>query len=102
MRAAFCGAHSSVFVTSHLHLTVLHIAVPPPSQKKAMSHLVGKSADERNASAVTLDILASTKDMTAAEVAGVVTTDPSRVSGQKMLFAVRAADTAGRVQSDCA
>ena len=63
-----------------------------------MSHLVGKSADERNASAVTLDILASTKDMTAAEVAGVVTTDPSRVSGQKMLFAVRAADTAGRVK----
>ena len=43
-----------------------------------MSHTwLGEAAEERNASSVMLDILASTKDWTAAEVAGVVTTDPS-------------------------
>ena len=41
-----------------------------------MSQLVGKSAEERNAASVMLDILASTKDKTAAEVASAVMTDP--------------------------
>ena len=39
-----------------------------------MSQLVGKSAEERNAALVMLDILASTKNKSAAEVAGEVVT----------------------------
>ena len=63
-----------------------------------MSQLVGKSAEERNAASVMLDILASTKDKTAAEVAGPVITDPSRLSEQKVLCATVAADTARRAK----
>ena len=63
-----------------------------------MSQLVGKPAEERNAASVMLDILASTKDKTAAEVAGPVITDPSRLSGQKVLCATVAADTARRAK----
>ena len=63
-----------------------------------MSQLVGKSAEERNAAAVMLDILASTKNKTAAEVA-VEIADAPKLSGQKkLLHAVLAADTAGRAK----
>ena len=40
-----------------------------------MSQLVGKSAEERNAASVMLEILASTKNRTAAEAAAEVVTD---------------------------
>ena len=63
-----------------------------------MSQLVGKSAEERNAASVMLDILAGTKNRTAAEVAAEVVTDAARVSGQKVLYAVLAANTAGRTR----
>ena len=63
-----------------------------------MSQLVGKSAEERNAASVMLDILAGTKNRTAAEVAGEVVTDPAKVSGQNVLYAVLAANTAGRAR----
>ena len=58
-----------------------------------MSQLVGKS-EERNAASVMLDILAGTKNRTAAEVAAEVVTDPTKVSGPKVLYAVLAANTA--------
>ena len=48
-----------------------------------MSQLVGKSADERNAASVMLEILAGTKNRTAAEAAAEVVTDAAKVSGQK-------------------
>ena len=63
-----------------------------------MSQLVGKSAEERNAASVMLDILAGTKNKTAAEVAVEVVTEAQRISGQKVLYAVLAANTAGRVK----
>ena len=63
-----------------------------------MSQLVGKSAEERNTASVMLDILAGTKNGTAAEVAAEVVTDPAKVSGQKVLYAVLAANTAGRAR----
>ena len=63
-----------------------------------MSQLVGKSAEERNAASVMLDILAGTKNKTAAEVAVEVVTEAPRVSGQKVLYAVLAANTAGRAK----
>ena len=61
-----------------------------------MSQLVGKSAEERNAASVMLDILAGTKDSAAAEVAAEIVTDVAKVSGEKVLHAVLAANTAGR------
>ena len=63
-----------------------------------MSQLAGKSAEERNAASVMLDILAGTKNNTAAEVAGEVVTEAPRISGQKVLSVVRAATTAGRAK----
>ena len=63
-----------------------------------LSQLVGKSAEERNAASVMLDILASTNEKTAAKVACAAITDPSRLSGQKVLSAVLAANTAGRAE----
>ena len=50
-----------------------------------MSQLVGKSADEHNAASAMLDILAGTKNKTAAEVAVEVVTEAPRISGQKVL-----------------
>ena len=67
-----------------------------------MSRLVGKSAEERTAASVMLEVLANNKHNTAAEVAEAVITDPSRLSGQKSLCAVLAANTALRSQTDCA
>ena len=64
----------------------------------AMSQLVGKSAEERNAASVMLDILAGTKNKTAAEVAAEVVTEAPNVSGQKVLYAVLAANNAGRAR----
>ena len=43
-----------------------------------LSRLCGKSAEERNAAAVTMEILARTKNKTAAEVAAEVVTDATR------------------------
>ena len=63
-----------------------------------MSQLVGKSAEERNAASVMLDILVRTKDRTAAEVLAEVVTDTVKVSGQKVLYAVVAANTAVRAR----
>ena len=63
-----------------------------------MSQLVGMSAEERNSALVMLDILAGTKNKTAAEVAVEVVTEAPRISGQKVLYAVRAANTAGRAK----
>ena len=60
-----------------------------------LSQLVGKSAEERNAAAVVLDILVGTKNKTAAEVAAEVVTDATR-NRQGVLYAVLAANTAGR------
>ena len=45
-----------------------------------------------------LDILASTNEKTAAKVAGAAITDPSRLSGQKVLSAVLAANSARRAE----
>ena len=56
--------------------------------------LVRKLAEERNAASVMLDILA--KNKTAAEVAAETVTGAPRISGQKVLYAVLAADTARR------
>ena len=61
-----------------------------------MSQLVGKSAEERNAATLMLDILASTKEKSAAEVEAEVSTDPAKIDGQRVLYAVLAANTAGR------
>ena len=61
-----------------------------------MSQLVGKSADERNAASVMLVSLAGTKNKTAAEVAVEIVTEAPRISGQKVLYAVLAANTDGR------
>ena len=47
-----------------------------------MSQLVGKSAEERKPASVMLDILAGTKNKTAAEVAVVMVTEAPQVSGQ--------------------
>ena len=63
-----------------------------------MSQLVGKSAEERNATSVMLVILAGTKNRTAAEVAAEVVTDAAKVSGQKVMYAVLATNTAGRAR----
>ena len=63
-----------------------------------MSQLVGMSAEERNSASVMLDILARTKNKTAAEVAVEVVTEAPRISGQKVLYAVLAANTAGRAK----
>ena len=63
-----------------------------------ISQLVGKPAEERNAASVNLGILASTRNKTAAEVASAAITDPSRLSGQKGLYAVLAAKTSGRAE----
>ena len=63
----------------------------------AVSQLVGTSAEERNAASVMLDILTGTMNKTAAEVAvGVVTEAPR--TGQKVPYAVLAANTAGRTK----
>ena len=59
-----------------------------------LSQLVGKSAEERNAAAVMLEIVAGTKNKTAAEVAAEVVTDAT-LNGQRVLYAVPAANTAG-------
>ena len=48
-----------------------------------MSQLVGKSAEERNAISVMLDIFAGTKNKTAAEVAVEIVTDAPKLSGHK-------------------
>ena len=61
-----------------------------------ISQMVGKSAEEGNAVSVMLDILAGTKNKTAAEVAVEVVTEASRISGQKVLYGVLAANTARR------
>ena len=63
-----------------------------------MSQLVGKSAEERKVPSVMLDILAGTKNKTAAEVAVEVVTEAPRINGQKVLYAVLAANTAGRAK----
>ena len=63
-----------------------------------MSQLVGKSAEERNVASVMLDILDGTKIMTAAEVAAEVVTEAPKVSGQKVLCAVLAENTAERAR----
>ena len=63
-----------------------------------MSQQVGKSAEERNAASVMLDILAGTKNRAAAEVAAEVVAEATKVSGQKVLYAVLAANTAGRAR----
>ena len=47
-----------------------------------MSQLVGKSAEERKRASVMLDILAGTKNKTAAKVAVVMVTEAPQVSGQ--------------------
>ena len=60
-----------------------------------LSQLVGKTAEERNAAAVMLEILAGTKNKTAAEFAAEIVTDTTR-NGQRVLYAVLAANTAGR------
>ena len=52
-----------------------------------MSQLVGKSAEERNAASVMLDILAVE-----------IVTEAPRISGQMVLYAVLAASTAGRAE----
>ena len=62
-----------------------------------MSQPVGMSAGERIAASVMPDILAGTKNQTAAEVAVEIVTDASRLSGLKVLYAVLVANTA-----DCA
>ena len=49
-----------------------------------MSQLVGKSAEERNAASVRLDILAGTKNKTAAELAVEVVTVAPRICGPKV------------------
>ena len=59
-----------------------------------MSQLDGKSAEERKAASVMLEILAGTKNKTEAEVATEVVTEAPRISGQKVLYAVLAANTA--------
>ena len=59
-----------------------------------MSQLVGKSAEERNAASVMLEILAGTKNRTAAEAAAEVVTDRQRSVDKKVLYAVLAANTA--------
>ena len=46
-----------------------------------MSQLIEKSTEQRNAASVMLDILAGTKNMTAAEVAAEVVTDAPTLSG---------------------
>ena len=61
-----------------------------------ISQMVGKSAEEGNAVSVMLDILAGTKNKTAAEVAVEVVTEAPRISGQKVLYGVLAANTARR------
>ena len=58
-----------------------------------MSQLVGKSAEERNAASLMLDILASTKNKIAVEVAVEIVTDAPTISGQEVLYAVLAATT---------
>ena len=63
-----------------------------------MSQMVGKSAEERNAASVMLDILAGTEKQTAAEVAVENVTEEPRISGQKVLYAVLAANTAARAK----
>ena len=63
-----------------------------------MSQLVGKSAEDRNAASVMLDILAGTKNKTAADVAVEIVTDAQKLSGQKVLYAVLAANIAGRAK----
>ena len=55
-----------------------------------MSQLVGKSAEERNAASVMVDILARTREKTAAEVAS--------AAMQKVLYTVLAANTSGRAR----
>ena len=61
-----------------------------------ISQMVGKSAEEGNAASVMLDILAGTKNKIAAEVAVEVITEAPRISGQKVLYGVLAANTARR------
>ena len=63
-----------------------------------MSQLVGKSAEERGAASTMLDILAGSKNKTAAEVAVEIVTEAPRISGQTVLYAVLAATTAGRAK----
>ena len=62
-----------------------------------MSQMVGKSAEERTAGSVVLDILAGTKNVSAAEVAVEIVTNAPKLSGQKMMYVVLATDTARRV-----
>ena len=63
-----------------------------------MSQLVGKSAEERNAASVMLDILANTKNKTAAQVAVEVVTDAAKLTGQKVMYVVLAANSTGRAK----
>ena len=58
-----------------------------------LSQQCGKSAEERIASAVMLEILAGTKNKTAAEVAAEIVTGATR-NGQRVLYTVLAAITA--------
>ena len=62
-----------------------------------LSQLVGKSAEELNAASVMLEILAGVKNKTRLEVAAEVVTDATR-NGQRVLYAVLAANTAGRAR----
>ena len=61
-----------------------------------MSQLVGKSAEERNAASGDAGHSCRYQYKTAAEVAVEVVTEAPRISGQKVLYAVHAANTAGR------
>ena len=63
-----------------------------------MPQLVGKSAEERNAASVMQDILAGNTNTTASEVAGEVVTEAPSISGPRVLYAVLAANTAGRAK----
>ena len=60
-----------------------------------MSQLAGQSAEERSAATAMLHILACTKEKSAAEVAAEVGTDTAKINGQKVPYAVRAANTVG-------
>ena len=66
---------------------------------RTMSQLTRKSTDERIAATLMIDVLKNTDGKTAAEVAGKSVTDQAGLSGSKVLFAVSAADTAGRARA---
>ena len=58
--------------------------------------------DSSSAALVMLDILASTKNKTAAEVAVEIISEAPKISGQEVLYAVPAGKHCRTSQSDCA